>query len=783
MNEQTVVLRQSLAQIAGLIERGKHDEARILLMPALEQAPKNVRLRILKARIELKNPLYAERCGRLLTRVCQTHPNSPSVRALKDDAEKVISALLDGAFPLLYRSNMSQGHALLEHAAHLCQHDSRLTLEMALRVAYSATGWDPPGEQPDDDDDENPFSTIFGPRRRPSPQPVASTPGRRIAFELESPGPELLFMPHMSGHPLGALVEKYLRLALDRATGDDELAAHIAALAFQFAVTCQKRDSALALLAGRPGVVGAAPNATLALSAQVVTTIREDIHALLRCGLNAAAADARARLVALLPDRNDTDLIAAEMAFRNGDEEGGLVWLRLAARPAPLEDPPVAWQNPLADLLATTREALTTCRDCGAPINADGDGCSDCGCEWECHQLALDSEKWAGLPPQFIAGWWLGEKLVERGDLAGAQAAFEPVCAVLEPGRPAGDTIRQQMDRVCALLDEQRRAAALEVLTSADPVTENILTALRQESAAAALPWASVAAGLRIAFFQRAIRDAFAIEIQAFLPAALEDVNDQPAIEQLDQARDAAVQCVVAARVAESARALALGDHSNALALAQQACQLRPGDIGAVHARARVSRAIGDDLTALQDYLTVAERIEDAGLRLEARMAAAELLAGQQNTAAALGMLADVEGPNAARLRERLQRLHDKQPALTVEWRDQTVMYDSLEREPVVPTAHATFAIALRAISRPWGMTETAWMETVLISGLRYVQTIGGLFLSEGDPVFGLRLICEPDTTAPDRGAITLALLARVSANDELACRSLAGQLHDLLVT
>ena len=24
-------------------------------------------------------------------------------------------------------------------------------------------------------------------------------------------------MPHMSGHPLGALVEKYLRLALDRA--------------------------------------------------------------------------------------------------------------------------------------------------------------------------------------------------------------------------------------------------------------------------------------------------------------------------------------------------------------------------------------------------------------------------------------------------------------------------------------------------------------------------------------------------------------------------------------
>ena len=29
----------------------------------------------------------------------------------------------------------------------------------------------------------------------------------------------------------------------------------------------------------------------------------------------------------------------------------------------------------------------STCRDCGAPINADGDGCSDCGCEWECHGL------------------------------------------------------------------------------------------------------------------------------------------------------------------------------------------------------------------------------------------------------------------------------------------------------------------------------------------------------------------------------------------------------------
>ena len=783
MNEQTLALQQVLAQVAGLIERGKHDEARILLRPAIEQAPKNVRLRILKARSELKNPDYAERCGSLLARVYQIRPDAPSVRALQREAEAVISALLDAAIAPLYRQNVSQGQAMLQHAAHLCQHDSRLTVEIALRVAYSARGWDAPGEQPSGVNDEDPLTTIFGRPRRPAPPPVATPSVHDLAFGLEAAGAELLFMPGVTSHPLAAVVEQYLGLALDRAAGDEPLAARIASLLFQFLVSIGKRDSALALLANYPEIAGAAPRAASALSGQVVTTIRDDIYALLRCGLDAAAADALARLASLLPDRNDTDLIAAELAFRNGDEEGGLVWLRLAARPAPLEDPPVAWQNPLMDLLATTRKAVTTCRDCGAVTDPDGENCSECGCEWERHELALDRAEWASLPPQFIAGWWLGEKLLERDDLAGAQAALEPVCAGLEPDTQAAVSVRQRMDTINALLDEQKRASALTAIMSADPVTASALSALRQEAASAGLPWARVAASLRIGFFQRAIRDGFVLDIQPYLPLALADVDDQPAVEQVTQARDATVQVMVAAQVAESARALALGDASGALALARQACQLRPGDAHAVHARARASRALRDDVTALQDYQTVVERADDAGVLAEARLAAAELLAAQHNTDAALSMLADAEGPNAARLRERLQRLHDKRPALAIEWRDQAVMYDSLEREPVAPMVHATFAIALRAISRPWGMSEAGWVDAVLNSGRRFVQTIGGLPLSEGDPVFGLRLICEPDTTTTDRGTITMALLARVSATDEPACMSLAGQLHNLLVT
>ncbi len=197
--------------------------------------------------------------------------------------------------------------------------------------------------------------------------------------------------------------------------------------------------------------------------------------------------------------------------------------------------------------------------------------------------------------------------------------------------------------------------------------------------------------------------------------------------------------------------------------------------------RGQAQLQAGHNLGALHDFQNVLKRKTSARLIRQAQLGAAEALERQGEYDAAEALLNMVDGDTGTQ-RARLERHRKGDPAVNVCRADDLVMHDTLQRVHTTPAPYyGYFAVQAYQVARAWN--GNADMDQFLSASYQFVELLGQLRHTTGDPVFALRYICDPATTPiPEQRKLTMALIVRVTAEDETQCREYALDLWQALV-
>ncbi len=189
----------------------------------------------------------------------------------------------------------------------------------------------------------------------------------------------------------------------------------------------------------------------------------------------------------------------------------------------------------------------------------------------------------------------------------------------------------------------------------------------------------------------------------------------------------------------------------------------------------------GHDLGALHDFQSVLKRKTSARLIRQAQLGAAEALERQGEFDAAEAML-DTAGGDSTVQRARLNRSRKGEPAINVCHASDIVMHDTLERTPATPKqCYGYFAVQANQVARAWN--GSADIDNFLNASYQFVELLGQLRNTIGDPIFGLRYSCDPASTPiPEQRQLTIALIVRVTGDSEAQCREYALGLWEMLV-
>ncbi|MBK9745990.1 MAG: ATP-binding protein [Chloroflexi bacterium] len=199
-------------------------------------------------------------------------------------------------------------------------------------------------------------------------------------------------------------------------------------------------------------------------------------------------------------------------------------------------------------------------------------------------------------------------------------------------------------------------------------------------------------------------------------------------------------------------------------------------DADLFYARGMARLATEHDLLALDDFYSVMQSEAAKPLKTRARKQAVGVLERRWNIEGARSILdqLDPRDPDVQIMRERLDRRENGEPVVHIEAANEVVMEDTLTRKAAPPFYHGFFAVAVREIGFPGGGD---WYQKLMTAHYEFVQVLGALRDVMGDAIFVLRLISQPHPLIPERGSMTVALLARVSAPTPEICRAHALQL------
>lgn len=291
---------------------------------------------------------------------------------------------------------------------------------------------------------------------------------------------------------------------------------------------------------------------------------------------------------------------------------------------------------------------------------------------------------------------------------------------------------------------------------------------------------------LRQAIIKRLIKERHLEFARDLLPVLFADNPARKSVQHLGELLERAIATTLEIWLDEADELMAQGMAEQVLALCEDALTLYPDHPIALLTRGRARRHLGADLAALDDYYHVLRLREfhktladtHGGTRCpflrQTRILAAETLEARWETAQALELLKGLEDVEA--LRERIIRRQTDMPAVRLMPADFAVMTDTLARTQAPHYSHAFFAVAVRSVGRMTASPQ-AWVERVLMASYEFVQVLGGLRNSVGEPVFALRLISTPHPHLSERGQLHLALIARTSADDDATAEQMARQL------
>ncbi|WP_119071509.1 type IV secretion system DNA-binding domain-containing protein [Aggregatilinea lenta] len=474
-------------------------------------------------------------------------------------------------------------------------------------------------------------------------------------------------------------------------------------------------------------------------------------------------------------ERPEVRLFQAEVCRLAGDHPGALAGYR-AMLTAPEDLPPDLSAAQAA--LGFARACHIQCMTCGKASPATCSSCALCGNEFDNADLLTTRYHLEDLPFDAIAHIGMAALLAEAGQVHDACAELDAVLPSIASGNDAAGALAALRSTWEAEFPPQpvHNTSALEIIDAwrADGPTDRILQRLLQSVSDAPESWAVVPFQTRRKLARQMMAAGYLEPLRQVLPALFADNPTRKTVAALYADLEAATRIAIEDYLEQARQALASDRPDQAIQHADRALAFDPAHIAGHVLRADARVAAGQDFLAVADYrwMLAASRSPD-DVR-HASLSATRVLMRHAEFEEALALLDGSEDGEAQRLRSQIRRRQRGEPALLLQPADALVMHDTLAKVPSEATQHGFFGVTVRAVRSPWNISQADWNERLLNAGFEFVQVLGGLGNSPGDPVFALRVICHPHPQIPERGRLTLAILGRVSAADPDICEALA---------
>ncbi|MEP7288871.1 MAG: type IV secretion system DNA-binding domain-containing protein [Chloroflexota bacterium] len=417
----------------------------------------------------------------------------------------------------------------------------------------------------------------------------------------------------------------------------------------------------------------------------------------------------------------------------------------------------------LWDMVAQT---LRVCANC-INTNAHGsDKCSFCNKPLDAHPLLTGKYWQQDLSAEMIAHTCIADLLHNDGALSAALIHLDMVLATVSGAK----NLRMMRAQWQAELERQQQAAAvLQLVNQAiNAPTLNVDLLNGVSRLATDGKWLSVSVPLQIALLRCLIGDEHMLLARQLMHTATAEVA-QVVVTEFERAAVVRVQAIVDTLRQKQT------PFEETIQFAEEALTLQPEHIEVRLLCGEAYLAAGHATAALSDFRMV-YAAHHSEFQDRACLGIAQVLEHERDVDGARDILAQVSDAQSRPILERLDRLQRYEPCIAVQQLPFTVMHDTLTRTENLPTFTGIFAVAVRAVGRPWSTSAEQWYQQLLTAGFEFVQILGGLGHTTGAPVFAIRLISRPHAALPERGQITLALLVRVSADSAQDCQDIAMQ-------
>lgn len=714
-----------------LYERGDYQAALELVDLWLGEHPDDADARVLKAEICLNSGANFAYVGQVLVDYA-ADGSAPLADLRRQSAEVAWRLVADGRARLRSRYP-DEALAAFDNAAALVPTDAVIPLAAGLALVRIQ-----PARSPSE-----PFSPFGDVRRQLSPA------------------------------ALTAQIEKYLRRVIADEPGDARIReVAITALARHWLTEGKLTVEALALVASIAAPSPATADLLGDLIEQTRALVCETVANLLRCGLPDQAAGLL-KVCAHVPVADARLALYEAERWRDQPAAALAAYERALTQSAAPGEPITA--AAAQTMLTAVQSVVVKCPHCGKATRPNAATCTFCETLLATDALLIDA--YPGASPMALAQIGLSEMCLRQGDTCRALEHWQAAADLLPPDDAAQRRLRGLHERLTtssAVLVEAPAERIVRVL-AAQGIGAELLLNLRRVNERHADSWTRLPPDDRAGLIRQLIDARELRAAQETLAVAFADQSGLLVAAHLQARLDKTIQQRLAETLVTVREQIAAGRPDEAQALATAALELRR-DARLLRARGDARQAAGSDLAALDDYFAAAAAApaeHDA-----AYQAAALVLERRWDVAGARALLAalDANAPGVSRALARLARRERGEPVVLTERIGEVVMDDTLTRRIQPPYYHGYFALAVREVGCA-GENDDGWIDRLLAAGSEFVQVLGALRDVVGGAIFVLRTIGQPHHQIPERGTITVALLARISVPDEAECRARALQL------
>lgn len=742
----------TLDDIQALFEAGDTDDALSLLDDYLDANPDSITALVLKAELCIRNGRDADFVGNTMLRLDTLAVDPERAARLRSAVDEEIRELLDRGRYKLRRDYWTDARDAFDTACALAPHDPAIPLAAGLAALNTDSV---PEAEPADD---SPLAIL---------EAMLSSASKSDTRKM-------------------AITESYLQRAIDTAPPDHPAYRQAASHLTRCWLQVGRIGPVLDMLANMSHPDPALDSQIADVALRALLVAHTHAAALLRAGQVDDAADVIWQAQAAAPDLALTHLFAGEVHARRGETDAARAAyeraLALVGKPIPPTPLPAA-----QTLWEQARAMTVRCPRCGRESREGSTACTICDQPLDAHPLLRDRLQLEGSQEAVEARTGLAEQLAAAGETAQAIEQITLAIDALPLDHAARATLRalRREWRDGLNVVEETRPLPVPLLDTwrAVGLTPDMELQVRHACAAGPAGWDVWPLKERRALVG-ALLDTDEPELaRTALGIIFTDNPRRKSVAALRERTAAAIDTALDAHLDCARAALRNNEPDRAHTAAEAALALEPANNAAWLLLAEAQIALDMPIRALNTYRAVLVNATSDDVRAAAQLGAAHALEACRELAAALDQIAALDTPDAIRTRERIQRRQRGEPAVLLRAMSDLVMHDTLQRSAAATYTAGYFGVEVGAVRRPWEDPRRPWNEHILNASLEFIQMLGGLRHIDGDPVFGLRLLCVPHPHIPERGTIRAVLLVRVTASNAESCQQLAYNLWDTIHT